>query len=86
MSKQSRDQSFSFPAELDADLSLEDTAAQRQRGLPARSRTGASGYNPYDANPVHKRAEARRKPTDLRKLSEWIRLQQQVEASKKNQP
>ncbi len=86
VSKHNSDQPFAFPAELDADLSLEDTAAQRQRGLPARARTGASGYNPYDATPAPKRADARRKPTDLRKLSEWIRLQRQVEESKKEPP
>lgn len=83
VNRQSSDQPFSFPAELDADLSLEDTAARHQRGLPARSRTGVSGYDPYDSTPAQKRAEARRKPTDLRKLSEWIRLQRQVEALKK---
>ncbi len=85
MSKRSIDQPFAFPAALDADLSLEDTAAQRQRGVPTRPRTGVSGYNPYDAMPAPKRPEVRRKPTDLRQLSEWIRLQQQVEQLKKQQ-
>ena len=74
-------------------LSLEDTIAQKLRGVPTKSRTGVVGYNPYDAEPAAKaKAEAaRRKPTDLRKLSEWIRLQRQVaelnpDAPKKKPP
>lgn len=69
------------------ELSLEDTVAQRQRGLSVSHRTTVtSGYNPYDASPKapSKDKDASRKPTDLRKLSEWIRLQRQVEALKKD--
>ena len=74
-------------------LSLEDTIAQKLRGVPTKSRTGVVGYNPYDAEPAAKgkAGTAGRKPTDLRKLSEWIRLQRQVaelnpDASKKMPP
>ena len=74
-------------------LSLEDTIAQKLRGVPTKSRTGVVGYNPYDAEPAAKgkAGTAGRKPTDLRKLSEWIRLQRQVaelnpDAAKKKPP
>jgi hypothetical protein len=82
-------------AEAALKLSLEDTIAQKQRGVPTRSRTGVVGYNPYDAEPAAKPKEAdlklKPKPTDLRKLSEWIRLQRQVaelnpDAPKKKPP
>jgi hypothetical protein len=68
------------------ELSLEDTLAQKMRGLPVKTRVTASGYNPYDANPPGKSRNPGRKPTDLRKLSEWIRMQRQVEELKKRDP
>jgi hypothetical protein len=67
------------------DLSLEDTLSQKMRGVPVKSRTGVTGYNPYDAIPAGKPKEAPRKPTDLRKLSEWIRTQRQVSDLKKQE-
>jgi hypothetical protein len=77
-------------------LSLEDTIAQKMRGVPTKTRTGVVGYNPYDAEPAKsksksKDADGKAKPTDLRKLSEWIRLQRQVaelnpDAPKKKPP
>ncbi len=80
-------------AETELKLSLEDTIAQKRRGVPTKSRTGVLGYNPYDAEPAAKAkdAEPKPKPTDLRKLSEWIRLQRQVaelnpDAAKKKPP
>jgi hypothetical protein len=79
--------------EADLKLSLEDTLAQKIRGVPTKSRAGVIGYNPYDAEPAGKpkQAEGKPKPTDLRKLSEWIRLQRQVaelnpDAPKKKPP
>jgi hypothetical protein len=70
-------------------LSLEDTMAQKMRGVPTKSRTGVVGYNPYDAEPAKSKDGKSR--TDLRKLSEWIRLQRQVaelnpDAPKKKPP
>lgn len=76
------------PAEVEFELSLEDTMAQQRRGLAPKARKG-DPHNPYDmlldASPP-KLPDPKRKPTDLRKLSEWIRLQRQVEALKKNGP
>ncbi len=79
------------PAEVEFELSLEDTLAQHRRGLAIKDRKGkAGGYDPYDmANappnaPPASATDDKRKPTDLRKLSEWIRLQRQVEALKKD--
>ena len=76
------------PDEPKLDLSLEDTIAQKMRGVTPRLKSGASGYNPYDATvskPPGAGGEAN-KPTDLRKLSEWIRLTRQVAALKKDKP
>jgi hypothetical protein len=64
------------------ELSLEDTATERQRGVAPTKRDGQVGYNPYDAPPAVPTVQTRR-PKDLRKLSEWIRLQKQVEELKK---
>lgn len=64
------------------ELSLEDAIAERRRGLAPSARDGQSGYNPYDAPPAVPTVQTRR-PKDLRKLSEWIRLQKQVEELKK---
>ena len=80
------------PAEVEFELSLEDTLAMQNRGLLVKGRKGTGGgCNPYDNGdappPNAPRANAhdpKRKPTDLRKLSEWIRLQRQVEALKKD--
>jgi len=81
----------SAPAEFKFELSLEDTLTQHRRGVvPQGSKGVVAGYNPYDtpigANNAQKPVaspDPKRKPTDLRKLSEWIRLQRQVEALKK---
>jgi len=87
----------SAPAEIAFELSLEDTLAQHRRGIAPDSAKGTVvGYNPYDTalvppderNPRNPGSapDSKRKPTDLRKLSEWIRLQRQVEALKKQGP
>lgn len=86
MSKQRPDPSDSTPAESKSDLSLEDTIAQKIRGVTPRAKSGVSGYNPYDAVPSKPAKGKSHKPTDLRKLSEWIRLTRQVEALKKEKP
>jgi len=94
VSKRHTDRSVAAPAESDSVLSLEDTIAQIKRGLEARSRTGLSGYNPYNAvpPPAHGagapstgRANHAHASTDLRKLSEWIRLSREVAALKKDE-
>jgi hypothetical protein len=83
------------PAEVAFELSLEDTLSQHRRGLtPPGAKGTVGGYNPYDTpvgasedrNPKKPGApsDPKRKPTDLRKLSDWIRLQRQVEALKKD--
>jgi hypothetical protein len=78
------------PADGDPKLSLEDTIAQKMRGVPVKTRTGVVGYNPYDAVPAAKAktegGEQKPKPTDLRKLSEWIRLQRQVAELNQEKP
>lgn len=71
------------------DLVLEDTAALRKRGV-AVGANPITGYNPYDtgpavaSRPAREAATAAAKRTDLRKLSEWIRVQRQVENLKKD--
>ena len=66
-------------AEAEVKLSLEDTIARKMRGV-ATKRSVASGYNPYNAEPTasSKNLDGKRKATDLRKLSEWIRLKREV--------
>lgn len=93
MSKRDTKPEATPATQRDLKLSLEDTVAQKMRGVPTKSRTGVIGYNPYDAEPAAKakNAEPKPKPTDLRKLSEWIRLQRQVaelnpDAPKKKPP
>jgi hypothetical protein len=68
-------------------ISLEDTVAQKLRGVAKRTRNPQSGYNPYDMVPkTAAPKEAQKTKTDLRKLSEWIRLSRQVAALKKGKP
>lgn len=43
------------------------------------------GYNPYDSGKLGKSAAPPRK-TDLRKLSEWMKLKRQAEQNKKDVP
>jgi len=81
---------FTFsPSDEDFEFSLEDTIAPRGRSGADRKSKPVVGYNPYDrtagAKPPPPDVEPRRKPTDLRKLSEWIRLQREVEALKKKE-
>jgi hypothetical protein len=68
------------------DLSLEDTVAQKVRGLSPQIKSGVCGYNPYDAAISKPAVGDPPKATDLRKLSEWIRLTRQVAALKKDKP
>jgi hypothetical protein len=82
----------SDPADSVLELSLEDTLAQKMRGVAVKSRVAVAGYNPYNAEPAvepkdpsKKDTPDKRKPTDLRKLSEWIRLQREVAELKKPQ-
>jgi hypothetical protein len=83
-----RNQPESTPPAEEPKLSLEDTVAQKMRGVPVKARTGVVGYNPYDAEPAAKAKteEQKPKPTDLRKLSEWIRLQRQVAELNQEKP
>jgi len=86
VSKRNPDNPKPAPANSEGGLSLEDTIAQRIRGVAKRAKSGVSGYNPYDMAPTPPAPEAPHKPTDLRKLSEWIRLTRQVAALKKEKP
>jgi hypothetical protein len=100
VSTKKSDESGSTPAEsatAEFELSLEATLEQQRRILPpgkfqSKGRAaGVDGYNPYDAVPAVKSDAAKpveakkRKPIDLRRLSEWIRTQRQVEALKKKE-
>ncbi len=71
------------------ELALEDTAALRNRGV-AVAASPVVGYNPYDTGPASgkqvapERATTAPKRTDLRQLSEWIKMQRRVEDLKKD--
>jgi hypothetical protein len=83
---------FKFnPADIESQFSLEDTVVPRGDPVSGHSKAPpVVGYNPYErtsgAKAPPKDPGPRHKPTDLRKLSEWIRLQRQVEALKKEEP
>jgi hypothetical protein len=80
--KKSKEQLQDQPkADSPAELSLEDTLSQKARGVHPTAATGKSGYNPYDTE-INKipELEKKKRPTDLRKLSDWIRLKREVEA------
>ena len=90
-----KDSKFTFgqseqPAERDPTVRDVHKLELEQTQDPAKP---ASGYNPYDRDPkaqVKAAAPAPDQPirtstttrTDLRKLSEWIKLRQEVEARK----
>lgn len=59
-------------------LRLEDTMAQRMRGLNVPTTPNGSGCNPYDTFP-NTSASGIRKYSDLKKLSEWIRAKRMAE-------
>lgn len=79
----------------DADLSLESTSSQTLRGLRALGST-RSGYNPYDSVPAGKGNSSTGTSTDgtsatgmhrldeMRRLSEWIRTQRELERERNN--
>jgi len=71
VSTKKQDKSSSAPAELE--LSLEATLEQKLRAhslgkRQSKGRVGAYGYNPYDAVPAVKPADAKRRPIDKRTL------------------
>jgi hypothetical protein len=85
-SKLNPDPSASTRANAADGLSLEDTIAQQLRGVARVAKSKTSGYNPYDMAPSSPKTAGNQKPTDLRKLSEWIRLTRQVAALNKDKP
>ena len=50
----------------------------------ARAAKVGHGYDPYETYPSVRRADSTARQTDLRRLSEWIRTQKQVEELKKS--
>lgn len=65
-------------------LSLEDTVAQRMRGLRTATNKG-SGYNPYDTFPNTSSPGTFSQHRDLRELSNWIRAKRQVEKNREEE-
>jgi len=91
----SRDISTQKLKKLDLnDLSIADTAIQRQPsggGFNPYDNSSSAGGNvardPYSGGgraPLKPAAEARRKPTDLKKLQEWMELRKRVEQNKRD--
>jgi hypothetical protein len=48
--------------------------------------TPETGCNPYDTFPNLRASDVGQRQSDLRRLSEWIRLKRQVEALKSGKP
>lgn len=71
---------------IEGDLKLADTG---RYGKLVNKLQPDKGYNPYNTG-VYDDAEAKkkapRKPTDLRKLSEWIKTQRKVQQLKEEDP
>lgn len=66
------------------ELSLEDTVAAKMR-LKYPDKASRAGHDPYQLDDARKpaaEAEEKKKPTDLRELSKWIKAQRELEAQK----
>lgn len=63
------------------ELSLEDTLAAKVR-LRYPGKAARAGQDPYQLDEVPKPGEEKKKPTDLRELSKWIKAKREIEALK----
>jgi hypothetical protein len=57
-----------------------------ERQAPPPAAAAETGSNPYDTFPNLRANDVGRRQSDLRRLSEWIRLKRQVEALKSGKP
>lgn len=73
------------PPSIEGDLSLADTG---RYGKLVNKLEPDKGYNPYNTGVYGEtdRKKPARKPTDLRKLSEWIKTQRKVQQLKQEDP
>jgi hypothetical protein len=62
-------------------LSLAEDAPTPFDGVKPNPLGAVKGYNPYDSGKLGKAQQARKK-TDLRKLSEWVKLKKQAAENK----
>lgn len=68
---------------LDSQLSLADEAPPTRNELVKENTKGVVlGYSPYDSGHLVKEAAPAKKKTDLRRLSEWLKLRNQVNQNK----
>lgn len=68
---------------LDSQLSLAEEAPPTQNELVKENPKGVVlGYSPYDSGHLVKEAAPAKKKTDLRRLSEWMKLRNQVNQKK----
>lgn len=68
---------------LDSQLSLADEAPPTHNELVKENPKGVVlGYSPYDSGHLVKEAAPAKKKTDLRRLSEWLKLRNQVNQKK----
>ncbi len=65
-------------------LSIADDGPPAGATVPANPLGTKKGYDPYDSGRLGKAAQPRTK-TDLRKLSEWLKLRKQAEENKKDE-
>lgn len=63
----------------DSELSLEDTIRGSTR-MGRRPKAALNGHDPYDRDSKERSRKMPARPTDLRKLSEWIRMKREIEA------
>ena len=68
---------------LDSQLSLADEAPPARSELVKENAKGVvQGYSPYDSGHLVKETAPAKKKTDLRRLSEWLKLRNQVNQKK----
>jgi hypothetical protein len=68
---------------LDSQLSLADEAPPARNELVKENAKGVvQGYSPYDSGLLVKETAPVKKKTDLRRLSEWLKLRNQVNQKK----
>jgi hypothetical protein len=68
---------------LDSQLSLADEAPPTRNELVKENAKGVvQGYSPYDSGHLVKEPAPPKKKTDLRRLSEWLKLRNQVNQNK----
>lgn len=66
------------PKDKESGLSLEDTVAAKMR-LRYPGKAARAGQDPYQLDELPKPEQEKKKPTDLRELSKWIKARREID-------